>query len=298
MSTTTYFGSAEAQAARSLIGGTAIGDTRNDLLKQILVAMANKASGPSGAAWGAITGTLGDQTDLANALAAKLDKTGGTMTGALVNSTNGAASTPALHLTGTLFTGGSATTTKPLALIEPTGTTSTGWSTAGTMLGVNGPSGFGGHYLRILKGGLPKLTIASGDFDVPTFTGDSTYGLIYFNSTAQFNSANVSVAGGQLELSNSGRSTGVSLRGDQSTGLMQIQNGPNNCRVELFGAYTDASNYRRLALASTTAGVFSITPEGAGTGASGNVLHISGLPTSNPGPGILWNNAGTPAIGT
>lgn len=56
MSTTsTYFGSAEAQAARSLIGGTAIGDTRNQLLKQILVAMANKASGLS--AINAQTGT-------------------------------------------------------------------------------------------------------------------------------------------------------------------------------------------------------------------------------------------------
>jgi hypothetical protein len=48
----------------------------------------------------------------------------------------------------------------------------------------------------------------------------------------------------------------------------------------------------------TTAGVATITPTGNGSGASGNVLHISGLPTSNPGPGILWNNAGTPAIGT
>jgi hypothetical protein len=47
MSTTTYFGSTETQAARSLIGGTAIGDTRNELLKQILVATANKASGLS-----------------------------------------------------------------------------------------------------------------------------------------------------------------------------------------------------------------------------------------------------------
>lgn len=27
-------------------------------------------------------------------------------------------------------------------------------------------------------------------------------------------------------------------------------------------------------------------------------LHISGLPTSNPGAGILWNNGGTIAIGT
>lgn len=47
MSTTTYFGSAEAQAALALIGGTAIGDTRNDLLKQLIVAMANKTSGLS-----------------------------------------------------------------------------------------------------------------------------------------------------------------------------------------------------------------------------------------------------------
>lgn len=65
-----------------------------------------------------------------------------------------------------------------------------------------------------------------------------------------------------------------------------------------YGTFTDTGNYRRLAIAMTTAGVASIKPEGAGSGASGNVLHISGLPTSNPGPGILWNNAGSPAIGT
>lgn len=43
--TTTLFGSTEAQAARDLIGGTAIGDLRNDLLKQILVATANRTGG-------------------------------------------------------------------------------------------------------------------------------------------------------------------------------------------------------------------------------------------------------------
>ncbi len=64
----------------------------------------------------------------------------------LVNG-NGAASQPALALTGTPFTGGSATTTKPLFCIEPTGTTSTGWATAGTMFGVNAASGFGGSLI-------------------------------------------------------------------------------------------------------------------------------------------------------
>jgi hypothetical protein len=48
MSTTTLFGSTEAQAARDLIGGTAIGDLRNDLLKQILVATANRTGGSGG----------------------------------------------------------------------------------------------------------------------------------------------------------------------------------------------------------------------------------------------------------
>jgi hypothetical protein len=81
MTTTTLFGSTEAQAARDLIGGTAIGDLRNDLLRQVLVATANKVSGGGGAAWGAITGTLSAQTDLQTALNAKLSLSGGTMTG-------------------------------------------------------------------------------------------------------------------------------------------------------------------------------------------------------------------------
>lgn len=79
---------------------------------------------------------------------------------------------------------------------------------------------------------------------------------------------------------------------------LALRNSTNAQAFRLYGTYTDASNYRRLITTMSTAGVAEIKPDGAGTGASGNVLHISGLPTSNPGPGILWNNAGTPAIGT
>jgi hypothetical protein len=76
------------------------------------------------------------------------------------------------------------------------------------------------------------------------------------------------------------------------------RNGTNAQTARTYGTYTDTSNYRRIAIAMTTAGVASIAPEGAGTGASGNVLHISGLPTSNPGAGILWNDSGTVKVGT
>lgn len=89
----------------------------------------------------------------------------------------------------------------------------------------------------------------------------------------------------------------VTLYRDSAANLA-LRDGTNAQTFRTYGTYTDSSNYRRVAISMTTAGVASITPEGDGTGSSGNVLHISGLPTSNPGPGILWNNAGTPAIGT
>ena len=95
MTTTTLFGAAEAQTARELIGGTAIGDLRNALLKQILVATANRTGGSGGAAWGSITGTLSAQTDLQTALDARLLLSGGTMTGVLAL-TAGAVGAPAL----------------------------------------------------------------------------------------------------------------------------------------------------------------------------------------------------------
>ena len=76
------------------------------------------------------------------------------------------------------------------------------------------------------------------------------------------------------------------------------RNGVNAQTSRINGTYTDGSNYRRLTQTMSAGGVAEIKPEGAGTGASGNVLHISGLPTSNPGPGILWNDAGTVKVGT
>jgi hypothetical protein len=84
-----------------------------------------------------------------------------TFTGAQTISVNGAASTPPLALTGTIFTGGSATTTKPALLVEPAGTTSTGWSTSGTMIGVNAPSGFTGPLADFQVNGSRKAEITS-----------------------------------------------------------------------------------------------------------------------------------------
>lgn len=83
-----------------------------------------------------------------------------------------------------------------------------------------------------------------------------------------------------------------------AAGVIGQYNGANAQEHQWYGTRTDAGNYRRVSLGMSTAGVGHIRPEGLGSGASGNVLHISGLPTSNPGPGILWNDAGTVKVGT
>ena len=84
-----------------------------------------------------------------------------TFSAANIFSVNGAASTPAVSITGSVFTGGSATTTKPLFLVEPTGTTSTGWSTSGTLIGANAASGFTGDIAWFGVNGVANIRIVN-----------------------------------------------------------------------------------------------------------------------------------------
>lgn len=80
---------------------------------------------------------------------------------------NGAASTPAIYGSDTIFSGGSTTTTKPYVLFEPTGTTSTGWSTFGTLLGLNVPSGFAGNLADFQLNGTSRFSVSnSGNVDL------------------------------------------------------------------------------------------------------------------------------------
>jgi hypothetical protein len=96
-----------------------------------------------------------------------------------ISSLNGAASAPPGTFTGTWFTGGTATTTKPQVLIEPTGATSTAWATAGTGLGVNAASGFAGNLLDLQLNGTSRAIVTGAGFDntpvvQPTAVADAT----------------------------------------------------------------------------------------------------------------------------
>lgn len=102
---------------------------------------------------------------------------------------NGAASTPNVKISGTWFTGGTTTTTKPAFLVEPAGTTTTSWSTSGTGIGINAPSGFVGQLI---------------DFKV-----NNTSMVVYDANTTALKAANASGYGGQIRyLGISTRSTG------------------------------------------------------------------------------------------
>jgi hypothetical protein len=86
-------------------------------------------------------------------------------TGDVTLALNGAASTPPLELTGTWFTGGGATATKPQLLIEPAGATSNAWSPDGTGLGVNAASTFTGRLLDLQRNGTSRAVV-TGDGNV------------------------------------------------------------------------------------------------------------------------------------
>lgn len=90
-----------------------------------------------------------------------------------------AASTPALHLSGTIFTGGTGTTTTPQLLVEPTGTTSSVWSTSGTLIGANSPSGFGGNLIHLLSNNVSRFYVnSSGDAISANFYTSGVTGII------------------------------------------------------------------------------------------------------------------------
>lgn len=205
------------------------------------------------------------------------------------------------------LTGGTVTASSPVL------TTTQTWNNAGvTFVGKSNEftdtaSASGSLLERWQVGGTTK-------FSVDKTGGISSYNDASNNFTLSSSGSKTSLVGARGVSLVAGSGWEVSLVGSSgiiiSTGggntyfytgaanLFEQRYGTNAQTSRIYGTYTDSSNYRRLVYTMSTAGVAEIKPEGAGTGASGNVLHISGLPTSNPGAGILWNDGGTVKVGT
>jgi hypothetical protein len=222
-----------------------------------------------------------------------------------ISSLNGAASAPPGTFTGTWFTGGTATTTKPQVLIEPTGTTSTAWSTSGTGLGVNAASGFAGALLDLQINGTSRFHVKDTNLTTVTIEGSglSSPGLYFRNGTAAGtikanavglnfdNNANTYLA----HLNTTGyfvSSTSVIGFSDSTAGLgtpdvrlardaadiLALRRTTNAQTSRVYGTYTDASNYVRAALSSTSTAV-TLAAETAGTGADDIPLNLTAAGT-------------------
>jgi len=116
---------------------------------------------------------------------------------------NGALSAPAVSFTGTPITGGTATTTKPLFLLETAGATSNNWQTAGTMFGVNAPSGFVGNIVNFQLNGVSRAKVDSLG-QLTTYSSILAGGPIQTSATDQIRWATrgilTSPAAGQIQL--------------------------------------------------------------------------------------------------
>lgn len=190
-----------------------------------------------------------------------------TWSGNHVWSKNGALSLPTVHATGTWITGGTATTTKPYVLIEPTGATSTAWSTSGTGLGINAATGFAGNLFDAQLNGATKLSIsASGSITSASY--------VY----------------------------GAAAAGVGFSGRSVLKSSANGLITLLNGAETD---FTRLLFGGTTSSFPAISRSGTSLiqqladGTAGGGLTVS-LPLAKVGGCIeeFFTNAGTPASST
>jgi hypothetical protein len=216
-----------------------------------------------------------------------------------ISSLNGAASAPPGTFTGTWFTGGTATTTKPQLLIEPSGATSTAWSTAGTGFGVNAASGFAGNLLDLQVNGTSKFNVTSTglvkssigyELDSTNSTGLFRVGSDNFYLGKSGSRVHFATGGQQIVSLGSGGSfawesvsspTGsawdVFLSRDAANTLAQ-RNAAAAQTFRVYGTFTNASNHVRAALSSTSTAV-TLAAETAGTGADDIPLNLTAAGT-------------------
>jgi hypothetical protein len=178
-------------------------------------------------------------------------------------SVTGANTTPLLNLSGTWNTSGVARG----LLLNITDTASNAASLL-MDLQIGGTS-----QLNLTKTGT--LTFATGNISLygTRIYIDPIYG-IKIRSNNYFGWSNANTDTNTIDLF---------LYRDAANTLAQ-SNGTNAQRFRLYGTFTDASNGRRLDITSTTAGIFTLTATGNGTGASGNLLKLTApilLPASS-----------------
>ena len=168
---------------------------------------------------------------------------------------------------------------------------------------------------RVDKAGAGYLETAAGDgiylnndgfgTTFPSFisfvVGGSRKAYLFASAQGQLEIGGTGVGGDSMRFTSGDAYIFRSLVGGDAilnvdaTNVFGLRNGTSPNALNIYNTYTNASNYERARM-GWAANAYEIKPEAAGTGTV-RVLHISGLPTSDPGTGILWNDAGTVKVG-
>jgi len=202
----------------------------------------------------------------ANAGASTLTYDGSILTtsGRFINSYNATASSPAKAFTGTWFTGGTSTTTKPQVVIEPTGTTSTSWSTSGTGLGVNAASGFAGKLLDLQVNGTSQFAVDAA--------GGTGVTCVRLQASNRIDAVNLIAVGGGTNITSGEYRLGVLgtmdtiLARDAANTLAQ-RNGTNAQKTNIYDTFTSSTDYHRVTIATARATLSNVS--GASVTATG-----------------------------
>ena len=194
--------------------------------------------------------------------------------------------TSGVLINGTWRTG--ASSNNPQLLLNPSGTTlSTTWSTSGTGLGVNAASGFAGNLLDLQVNGSSRSRFTNqGTLAFPTNLSVSTAPGApgvgnWYGTLGLFNASGLFCSAGAAFNFNSGFAvswgSAAYLLDDAANTLAQ-RNGTNAQTFRVYGTFTDASNYVRAALSSTSTAV-TLAAETAGTGADNIPLNLTAAGT-------------------
>ena len=190
-----------------------------------------------------------------------------TYTGAIATSSAGAASLPPFAMSGTWYSGGTATTTKPQLLIEQSTAVSTGWSTSGTGLGVNAAAAFVGNLLDLQLNGVSKFSVTSAGSLVASGSGLTNVILRLIDAAA--GSASSTGAGGAAGSNGaSGAAYNLNVRGGNGGASTTAYDGGAG------GAFTSAK-YSVVAIGGP-GGASGAAANGGAGGAMGNGVTISG----------------------
>jgi len=208
-----------------------------------------------------------------------IDSSGNLIWSALAEiDTSNSPSGPPLSLTGSWFSGGTGTTTKPQLLVEPSGTVSDSWNTNGTGIGINAPSNFTGKLLDLQLNSTSNFSVNStGTVSVPlgSSSGPSIYFGTHTNTGIYSPGADelaISTGGIQrLSVNSDGRffietpsiigSGGVIIRNGNTTSESSLFLGQlsGNLGTEIISKFGDLSGYTSLSISSSD---FSVSTEG------------------------------------